>query len=287
MGCCLRESFWSWSLEEINRFPLLQTDAAINPGNSGGPLVNTKGVVIGVNSAIDARAQGIGFAIPIEEVRRIIPELEQRGRLRKGYLGIGLSDIVSYEDQEIVGTAITTIEPGSPAAQAGLKYGDSVIEFDGKKIKNSQELSDAITGVAPGSKVKMKVTRPQGTQEKIISLDVIVAERQEGSHRRNFRQQKEETFGEGSKTSLGISIGDLTPELRQRLGLSDDIKKPLITAVASGSTADFVGLKVGDLILEVNRNEVSTAKEAIAKIRKEDNVLKIARGNSVVIISIR
>lgn len=153
------------AIQEINKFPLLQTDASINPGNSGGPLVNSKGQVIGVNSAIDARAQGIGFAIPIDEVKSILPQLEQKGGLRKAYLGIGQQDLDNQTlmylgmTNEYRGSAIVFVQPSSPADKAGLKVYDVVVEIDGQKVKNSQDLSDIISDKEPGSKIKIKYLR--------------------------------------------------------------------------------------------------------------------------------
>jgi serine protease Do len=168
-------------INEVNRLPLIQTDASINPGNSGGPLVNSKGLVIGVNSAIDARAQGIGFAIPIDEVKKIIPQLESRGSIRKGFLGVQLGDIdPSTASQlgmdEFYGAVILSVgEIGSPAKKAGLKMYDIVTEYNGKKVRNSRDLSDLVAATEPGKKVALKILR----SEKTVSLDLTVGERPE------------------------------------------------------------------------------------------------------------
>lgn len=161
---------------EINKLPLLQTDASINPGNSGGPLVNSKGFVIGVNSAIDARAQGIGFAIPIDEVKKIIPQLEQRGSIRKGYLGVYLGDIddqaaSALDMEDFRGAVILQIDNG-PAKKAGLRIYDIILEFSGKKIRNSQDLMDIVADTEPGQKIKAKVLRG----EKKITVDIVITE---------------------------------------------------------------------------------------------------------------
>jgi serine protease Do len=169
------------AIQEINKFPLLQTDASINPGNSGGPLVNSRGQVIGVNSAIDARAQGIGFAIPIDEIKAILPQLEKSGGLRKAYLGIGQQDLdnqtVMYLglDEEHRGSAIVFVQPGSPADKAGLKIYDVVTEIDNQKVKNSQDLSDIISDKDPTAKIKLKILRNNKGQavEKILTVALI------------------------------------------------------------------------------------------------------------------
>lgn len=153
------------AIQEINKFPLLQTDASINPGNSGGPLVNSKGQVVGVNSAIDARAQGIGFAIPIDEVKSILPQLEQRGGIRKGYLGIGPADLDNDTamflemNDEYRGSLIVNIQPNGPADKAGLKVYDVITEVDGQRVKNAQDLIDIISDKEPSKKIKLKFYR--------------------------------------------------------------------------------------------------------------------------------
>jgi serine protease Do len=153
------------AIQEINKIPLLQTDASINPGNSGGPLVNSKGQVIGVNSAIDARAQGIGFAIPIDEVKAILPQLEQKGGLQKGFIGLVLDDLDNQTaaylkmDEEYRGSVVVNVQPGGPADKAGLKVYDVILSVDDKKVKNTQDLIDLITDKKIGSKIKVKFLR--------------------------------------------------------------------------------------------------------------------------------
>lgn len=168
------------TIQEINKIPLLQTDASINPGNSGGPLVNSKGQVIGVNSAIDARAQGIGFAIPIDEVKTILPQLELKGALPKAYLGISPEDLDNQTlmylglDEENRGSVILQIQPNGPADKAGLKVYDVLTEIDDKKIKNTQDLIDTIADKEPGKKIKIKFLRNNKGQavEKITTATV-------------------------------------------------------------------------------------------------------------------
>ncbi|MEK6627053.1 MAG: trypsin-like peptidase domain-containing protein [Bdellovibrionota bacterium] len=168
------------AIQEINKFPLLQTDASINPGNSGGPLVNSKGQVIGVNSAIDARAQNIGFAIPIDDVKSILPQLEQRGSIRKGYLGIGPLDLDNQIamslglDEEYRGSLVASIQPSGPADKAGLRVYDVITEVDGQRIKNSQDLIDIIADKEPSKKIKVKFFRNNRGQaiEKVASITI-------------------------------------------------------------------------------------------------------------------
>lgn len=170
-------------IKEINKFPLLQTDASINPGNSGGPLVNSKGQVIGVNSAIDARAQGIGFAIPIDEVKTIITQLEKGGGIKKGYLGINPqdlnADLVSYLgfDDEHRASVVANVIPNGPADKAGLKPYDVITEVNGQKIKNTQHLIDLIADQDPGAKIKIKYLRNNKGDAVEKTTTITVAER--------------------------------------------------------------------------------------------------------------
>ena len=270
---------------EINRFPMIQTDAAINPGNSGGPLVNAQGYVIGVNSAIDARAQGIGFAIPIDEVKRILPDLENRGSIRKGYLGVGVGDMNEQAQESIgqKGAVITGLDRKGPAYKAGLKMYDLVTECNGKKIKNSVELLDSISDTEPGQKVKLKVMRQSANTFKPIEITLNVTE---PPKEKNITQEIDKPIaGTPANQKLGFSMTNLNANLRERFELPDDLNKPIVTSVEPGSTAAFVGVQVGDIILDVNSNEVSTVSDVNKNLKKEQNTLRLARGNQIIIIS--
>ena len=275
-------------ISEINRFPLIQTDAGINPGNSGGPLVNTKGYVIGVNSAIDARGPGIGFAIPIDEVKKILPDLEKRGSIRKGFLGIGLGDHTPDSasdlglDEKFPGAWVAQIEAKSPAAKSGLKVYDTITEINGKKLKNSLDVSDTISGYGPGTKLTLKVV---GQNKKTRTLSVTIAERPE---QKKIAQsiKPEDTKGQQAPHNLGFKVTDLTPELRKNLELDNDVAKPVIVGVDRGSIASLAGMRVGDIILEVNSQEVNTAAEVLKASKKDKNVFRLARGRSILVLTV-
>jgi serine protease Do len=273
-------------ISEINRVPLIQTDAGINPGNSGGPLVNTKGFVIGVNSAIDARGPGIGFAIPIDEVKRILPDLEKRGSIRKGYLGIGLGDHTEESamdlglDEKYPGAWVAQIEPKSPAAKSGLKVYDTITEVNGQKIKNSLELSDKITSIQPGSSAQLKVV---GQNKKSRNLSVTVAERPDDK-KPKAKKDSPNYEGDQAPHNLGFKVSDLSEKLRQELELPGDVNKPIVVNVDRGSVASLAGIRVGDVILEVNGVDVSNSKEVTKALKKEKNTLRLARGPSIIIL---
>lgn len=271
------------AIEEVNRLPLLQTDASINPGNSGGPLVNSKGFVIGVNSAIDARAQGIGFAIPIDEVKKIALQLEQRGSIRKGYLGVALGDI---DDQgayqmgldEYRGAVVIEVGDG-PGRAAGLKPYDIITEFNSKKLKFSRDLIDQVASSEPGTKVKIKIIR----NEKTKSLDLTVGEHP-GEKLISKKLKTESTPTQTQKKSslnLGVLIEDSTKQIRNQFNLNDEVKNPVVTEVERDSLASRIGLRVGDVLLNINGKEIKSAKEANESFKKGPNTLRVARGRGL------
>lgn len=271
---------------EINKFPLIQTDASINPGNSGGPLVDSRGFVVGVNSAIDARAQGIGFAIPIDEVKKIIPDLETRGSIRKGYLGVALGDLDprAAEEDDIQGSVIIRVEAGSPAALAKIRPYDIITEFNGKKIKNSVELSDAVADAPIGKKVPVKVLRQQGQSFKTLNLEVAITERP-GERPIAKKDSSADVKGLEVPFKIGLKVADLTDQLRQDLNLAEGLKKPVVVGVDRNSVAGFAGIKEGDVILDVNKTEVTSAQDVIKAFKKGDNSLRLARGNRIIYLT--
>ncbi len=273
-------------ISEINKLPLIQTDASINPGNSGGPLVNTKGQVIGVNSAIDARAQGIGFAIPIDEVKELIPILEKDGRVSRGFLGVALGDI---DDETAAylglgdnrGAVVTAINPGSPAAKAGFKTYDIVTEFNGKKIRNSLDLMDAVSDAPVGKSVDVKAIR----ENKEVKLKVTTATRTDELAKPAAASK---TYaGQKAPFNLGFSLIDPTADLRKEWNLPADLKQPIVIETDRNSIASRSGIRVGDIILDVNRKPVTTSKEVLTSLQKGSNVLRVARNNRIFIITLQ
>jgi serine protease Do len=276
-------------LSEINKFPLLQTDAPINPGNSGGPLVNLKGEVIGVNSAIDARAQGIGFAIPIDGVKSLLPQLEKTGRLKKGYLGVGLADIdprtasILGIPDDLEGTIISQVEPGSPADKGGLLPYDILMEFNGKKISSSNELRDAVADAEIGKSVSVKILR----EGKERTLKVVISERP-NDFKGLFRSRSQnKPNGTNAPLNLGFSVQDITPELRNEYQIPEDVKKPIVVGVVPGSPAARSGLLVGDVILDINKKEVKSVSDIFSGLKKETNILRVYRSGAVLFLMLK
>lgn len=271
---------------EINKFPLLQTDAPINPGNSGGPLVNLNGEVIAVNAAIDARAQGIGFAIPIDGVKALIPKLEKSGKLEKGYLGVGLADIDPQtaealglkDDQD--GAIIAQVEKQSPADRAGLLPYDIVIEFNGKKITNSNELRDAVGDANAGENQKLKVLRDG--RERLFTVNISKRPDQASIH----VLPNKKSLGTADPLNLGFSIADITPELRKEFNIPAEIKKPIIMGIVPGSPAARAGLMVGDIILDINKQEVKSPQDLVKLLKKDKNNLRIYRNGGALFLNL-
>ena len=227
----------------------LQTDAAINPGNSGGPLLNLKGEVIGINTAIVATGQGIGFAIPSNLAKEIIPQLQAKGKVTRGMLGVQVQTVTpelakSFKLPEPKGALVAEVNPGTPAEKAGLQRGDIIVEFDGKPIKEMNELPRLVANTPPGTKVTLKFLRDG--KEKSVTL--TVTEMQEERTALSGRESPEES-------ALGLAVENLNPNLARRYGLKES-KGALVVQVAPGSPAAEAGLRPGDLILDINGQAV-------------------------------
>lgn len=273
---------------ELNRFPFIQTDASINPGNSGGPLVNTQGYVIGVNTAIDARAQGIGFAIPIDNVKTIIAQLEKDGRVRRGFIGVNLSPIppeytrpLGLANEE--GVLVTQVMPGSPAEAAGIQPYDIITEFNGKKTPMPYDLQNAVSDIPIGAKATTKVIRFVNNRKTEKTMTVTIAENPEEKRPRAEKPAKR-YLGQKAPFDLGFKVSDLTPQLRQELGLQGAPQVPVIIEVERGSIAGSAGLQAGDIILDVNRQAVKGATDVVRRLHQGTNLLRIARGDLVAIV---
>lgn len=272
-------------ISEINKIPLLQTDASINPGNSGGPLVNTKGQVIGVNSAIDARAQGIGFAIPIDEVKAILPQLESSGRIARGYIGAALGDLDAQAAEylglgDVRGAVVTNMDPKGPAFKGGIKVYDVVTEFNGRTIRNSLELIDAVSDAPIGKSVKAKVFRNQ----KPLTLSLTIGDRPDD--RRKVPGVVKKYDGQKAPFSLGFTVSDINDGIRTEWNLPETVKQPVVIETERYSPSAASGLKVGDVILDVNKKPVEKAKDVLAGLKKGQNTLRVARASRIQIITI-
>jgi len=237
----------------------IQTDAAINFGNSGGPLVNTAGQVVGINTAINAGGQNIGFAVPVKSAERVIPQLRESGKVVRGYLGAMVRN-VTQEAQEAFGLEsrkgafVESVEPKHAAAKAGLQPGDVVVAVDGRPIADTRELIDMVASQKPGSTVKLEVVR----ERKRVHVDVVLDERPGNEQGEGEEPAAED---EGSLEKIGVSASELNPRLRQAYGVGDELEGVLITRVSPTSSAADGGLVMGDVITEANGTKVSTVEE--------------------------
>ena len=278
-------------IAELNRFPFIQTDASINPGNSGGPLVNTRGLVIGVNTAIDARAQGIGFAIPIDNVKQVIEQLETKGRVSRGYIGVGIDGIndemaSALGMDEPKGVLISAVVRDGPAFKAGIRPYDIVVDFGGKKTNSPAELQNAIGSTTIDSIEKVTVWRYANTgTHKELSFKVKVSENPEET--RPKKTQQKQYFGQKAPFDLGFKVTDYTAALAEELGLPENgPKSPIIIDIDRGSPASALGLQAGDQIIDVNRAHVNKATDVVKGLKKGRNILRINRGGTSIIVTI-
>lgn len=259
---------------------LIQTDASINPGNSGGPLLNIRGEVIGINTAIESPTgsfAGIGFAVPINTARFVMEQLITRGKVVRGFLGVVPADVTPDDAQRLrvrQGALITSVTEGSPAAQAGIQVEDVITEFNGRPIRGEVDFREVVARTQPGTTVPVKVVR-NGRE---ITLRVKVGEAPEVDQ---LGRQQGESRESGRR--LGISIEPLTPELGQRFRLPSDMRGVVITEVVPGSAADDAGLSVGDVIIRVDGQRVDTIDEVhrlVASKRSGETVIFIVRSRS-------
>jgi serine protease Do len=282
------------AIPELNRFPFIQTDASINPGNSGGPLVNAKGLVIGVNSAIDARAQGIGFSIPIDDVKRIVAQLEKDGRIRRGFLGIGLAPVspeiaaqLGLESTD--GVIVSQVVPRAAAQKAGVKPYDIITEFNGKKVEGPTDLQVAVADSDVGVKATMKVIRFENERtKKTLTLNVTLDENPEDIPRmsRKSGTRPPAVTGKSAPHELGFKVADETAKLRQFYNISPEAKGPIIVEIDPKGAAAKVGIRAGDVILDVNRQRVSKASDVTSRLVGGKNLIRVARGNAIILVVI-
>jgi len=240
----------------------IQTDAAIDFGNSGGPLINTAGEVIGINSAISSEGNNIGFAVPINQAREVLDQLRRRGRVVRGYIGVTLHEV----DQDLQrslrlgasrGALVEDVTAGSPAERAGLKRYDVIVAVGGRAVVGTSELIRNIAAREPGSTVTLQVTREGRAQD----VDVQLTERplREGTGAAASAPPAT-TAGDG-EGGIGLSVQDLTRQVRTRFKLPDALSGVLVTRVTPLSPADDAELRHGDVIIEINRAPIRTAGE--------------------------
>jgi serine protease Do len=263
------------------RVNMLQTDAAINPGNSGGPLLNVRGEVIGINTAILSNRManiGIGFAVPINLVRELLPQL-RTGKVTRGKIGVTISaaritaeDAENYGLTDRKGAVVREVERGGPAARAGLKAGDVVVEFNGRKVENDKGLVEMVVATKPGSSVPVKVMRDKQPK----TLNVTIAELTLGP-----QEAPEVTAASDLTSSFGLQLEDLTPTLARRLQLPNDTTGAVVSGLRPRGPAGRAGLTEGDVIIKVGSREVASAEDAATELER------VAPGRSIGVYVLR
>jgi serine protease Do len=249
----------------------IQTDASINPGNSGGPLINMKGEVIGINTAIIASGQGIGFAIPINMAKEITPQLQTKGHVTRGLLGVIIQELTPELAKplglkESKGALVAQVTPDGPADKAGIKQGDVIVDFDGKQINDSHDLPRVVAATPIGKTVRIKVLRDG--KETTLQAEIVEMEDEKQAQKSSVGPQ-----------SLGITVQNLTPQIAQKLGLKKS-EGVVITEVEPGSPAEEALLQSGDVILSVNRRQVKNVddfEKSMEKTTKGDTVLLLVQ----------
>jgi serine protease Do len=266
----------------------IQTDASINPGNSGGPLINALGEVVGVNSAIFSQGGGnigIGFAIPIDLAKKIADQLRKNGRVVRGWLGIRAQDVspqlassLNLTRPAVEMAVVTEVAENSPAAEAGVKAGDVILEFNGKPVPKSHEFPSVIADTPPGQKVSLKIIHEKKEQTIVVKIGELPEE--------NDASQKLES----RDPEIGVRVQRITPEAARRLGMSST-KGVLVMEVQPGSPAEQIGVEPADVIREVNQrpvNNVSDFERAVRQGRRGDRILLLVqRGDNTVFFALK
>jgi len=251
----------------------IQTDAAINPGNSGGPLFNFKGEVVGVNTAIIAGGQGIGFAIPMNMANRIVAQLQTTGKVVRGWLGVHVQEITPEIQQSLNlpddnGALISDIAVDSPAENGGLKRGDVIVAVNNMQIEDEDDLPKFVANLTPGTKAEFRIIRDSKTKTLGIKLG-------------KFPEQR--TVKSGNKpsnkadTAMGLIVDEITPQIQRSYNLKDN-NGVIVVRVLNGSAAQHAGIKAGDIILEANRKKIRNVQDI------ENQFSKLTKGTSVLLL---
>jgi serine protease Do len=268
----------------------LQIDAPINPGNSGGPLFNQAGQVVGIDTAIyspTGGSVGIGFAIPSNVAKSIIPQLRDHGSVSRGWLGIAMQPMTQSLAKAVGlpnsdGVLVNSVQPGSPAARSDLKQGDVITAYDGKPVKSTRDLALAVANTGDGKTANLTVWRDSHTHQVAVTIA-------------NQTAQKEASAADsrGAPGPVGLSLQSLTPDARDQLGLSSSVNGVVVADVTDGSRADESGLQAGDVIERVGGKAVSTPAEVAAAIheaqqQKKDAIpLLVARGGQAAYVGLQ
>jgi serine protease Do len=259
----------------------IQTDAAINPGNSGGPLVNIRGEVVGINTAIFSKSggyQGIGFAVPSNMARQVVEQLIKEGKIKRGWLGVNIQDLTpelarKFNYDKVEGVLVNSVLKDSPAEKAGLRNGDIITVFNGREVIDVGSFRNSVASTPPGKRVKIRFFRDGLYKE----TEAVVQEQIAPQEKRSLRAQtpeKKDIFS-------GMDVFELSKDIAKQLGLSPHEKGVVIARIEPGSAPDRAGLRRGDVIEEIERKPIKGIidfKEILSKINSKEILLYINRG---------
>jgi serine protease Do len=255
----------------------IQTDASINPGNSGGPLLNMEGEVVGINTAIIASGQGIGFAIPVNLAKGIIRQLKDKGEVTRGWLGVGIQDLTPelaeyYNLKAKEGVLVTQVFEGDPADKAGIQVNDIILSIDGQRVSTGRDLSAMIANTPVGHKTRVELIR--GDKKKTVKVTLAKRDDDEGIVASRDRENGE----------LGIEVTDMDSDIARRFGIDGKEDGVLVTDVKDDSPAREADVRPGDVIKEINRNTVKDSRDFSRLMKKfgenEDIQLLVKRRNA-------
>jgi serine protease Do len=266
----------------------IQTDAAINPGNSGGALVDMEGNLVGINTAILSRTGGnvgIGFAIPTDMAKPIVDSLVKQGKVVRGWLGVSIQDVDQdlaslLKLPQVAGVVVSDVQRDGPAQKAGLQRQDVILTLDGKPVENTGQFRNAIAALGSGKSVKLGLLR-EGKQR-----DLAVALKETPSDLRRLAWSEDS----GASSLDGLTLETLTPNLRARFDIGDEVKSGVVvTEIQAGSAASKTGLRLGDVVLEVNRESVGSVGRVKQLLSKSDRrtLLLVHRDGATVFIVVR
>jgi len=251
----------------INKYEnFIQTDASINPGNSGGALIDSRGALIGINAAIISKTggnHGIGFSIPVDMVRNVTSKLIKEGVVRRGFMGVNISEVTPdlekfYTHKQ--GAIITDIQENSPAAIANLQRGDLICSVNGKEIKDPSELQRIVSSFSPDETINLSIEREKATLNKSLKL----TSRNNGSG----------LLGQLTEIEEGLRLADLTPKIKKDFEIDERIRGALIEGVLERSPADMAGFMAGDIILQIENQDINNVKEAVEAFKHYRNHTK-------------
>jgi serine protease Do len=262
----------------------IQTDAAINPGNSGGALINARGELIGINTAILSRTggnQGIGFAVPSSMARQVMDSLIKYKKVVRGWLGVSIQDITSdlaeeFGVKDLKGALVSGVLKGSPAEKAGIKQGDVILEYNGKVVDDTGHLRNMVSQTAIGSTVTVKLLR----HKKELEVKVKVAELTKKLADASSDEGDDEETDEESNALSGLVVRELTPELAAHFGLPEGERGVVVVKIDASSRIYEAGIRPGDMILQINQKNVETLAEynkAASRIKAKDRILLLIR----------